>query len=289
MRFDAENVDKVLIEDDFVVAHKADRVHFMDKPHFHDGFEIHFTLTNGTVYQIDERKFEADAGSIALFSSEEVHRVSIDRSRLYERYFLLFRPRFIQGITINYPAILDILSKNRKRDCLELTSSQQATFIRLYDELIEINDKREEELNNLLLELKLGEILVLLNQLFDGDDKMHQPISYEHSQLISEIVNFIKSNYADEITLDSLAERFFVSKSTIIRSFKDVMGMTPTQYLIYTRIMESRKFLSKGFSVKEVAAKIGYKDESSFIKKFKEIQGESPKQYSLKIGVQRNG
>src|SRR5699024_5221402 len=130
----------------------------------------------------------------------EVHRVSIDRSRLYERYFLLFRPRFIQGITINYPAILDILSKNRKRDCLELTSSQQATFIRLYDELIEINDKREEELNNLLLELKLGEILVLLNQLFDGDDKMHQPISYEHSQLISEIVNFIKSNYADEIT-----------------------------------------------------------------------------------------
>ena len=53
MRLDTENVDKVLIENDLVVMHKADRIHFMDKPHFHDGFEIHFTLTNGTTYQID--------------------------------------------------------------------------------------------------------------------------------------------------------------------------------------------------------------------------------------------
>jgi len=37
----------------------------------------------------------------------------------------------------------------------------------------------------------------------------------------------------------------------------------------------------KGYSVHEVAYRVGYRDDSSFIKKFKQLQGVSPKQYYL--------
>lgn len=283
MRVDTENVDKVLIENDLVVMHKADKVHFMDKPHFHDGFEIHFTLTNGTTYQIDERKFVADAGSVALFSSEELHRVTIDRSKLYERYFILFRPSFIEEFTANFPFLLDIFSKQRKRDCTELTSAQRIQVIDLYEKMIAYNRQRENPLNLLRLKLTLTELLVFLNELFHDDEQSHKPISYEHHQTISDIISYIKREYMNEITLGDLSDHFFISKSTITRVFKSVLGMTPNQYVIYTRIMKSREYLEQGYSVRQVAEKVGYKDESSYIKKFKELQSESPKQYQLKI------
>ncbi len=283
MRVDTENVDKVLIENDLVVMHKADKVHFMDKPHFHDGFEIHFTLTNGTTYQIDERKFVADAGSVALFSSEELHRVTIDRSKLYERYFILFRPSFIEEFTANFPFLLDIFSKQRKRDCTELTSAQRIQVIDLYEKMIAYNRQRENPLNLLRLKLTLTELLVFLNELFYDDEQSHKPISYEHHQTISDIISYIKREYMNEITLGDLSDHFFISKSTITRVFKSVLGMTPNQYVIYTRIMKSREYLEQGYSVRQVAEKVGYKDESSYIKKFKELQSESPKQYQLKI------
>lgn len=282
MRLGTENVDKVLIENDLVVMHKADKIHFMDKPHFHDGFEIHFTLTNGTTYQIDERKFDSDAGTIALFSSEELHRVSIDRSKLYERYFVLFKPSFIEEITTNFPFLLEIFSKHQKVDCIELTSDQRLKVINLYEEMIRCNQKRDELYELLNLKLKLTELLVLLNKIFYSDEKLHKPVSYDHHQTISEIVAFIKEKYMNEITLDDMSERFFISKSTLIRAFKNALGMTPNQYLIYTRIMKSRELLEQGYSVKQVSEKIGYRDESSYIKKFKELQAESPKQYQLK-------
>lgn len=280
---DALNVDKVLIENDLVVMHKADRVHYMDKPHFHDGYEVHFTLTNSTTYQIDERKFDADAGTIALFSSEELHRVTIDRSKLYERYFLLFKPAFVEEFTTNFPFLLDIFSKDRKRDCIEMTSEQRVQVIELYEEMIRYDRKREEFLNILRLKLKLTELLVLLNELFRDDEKMHRPIFYEHQQVISDIIVFIKTEYMNEVTLEELSNIFFISKSTITRVFKNTLGMTPNQYLINTRIMKSREFLEQGYTVKQVSEKIGYRDESSFIKKFRELQGESPKQYQLKL------
>ena len=87
----------------------------------------------------------------------------------------------------------------------------------------------------------------------------------------------------DEITLDKLSQEFFISKSTIIRMFKNIIGMTPAQYLIYVLIMKSRSLLEKGNTVKFVSEQVGYKDESRYIKKFKELQGVSPKQYTLQL------
>lgn len=282
MKHITEDVDKVLLEKDLFVAHKMDYVHFMDKPHFHDGFEIHFTLTNATTYQIDERVLVADAGSVALFSPEEIHRVSIDRDKLYERYFLLFKPRFIDEMLLMSPFLLDIYFKKKKRDCIQLSVAQQVKFKNIFDELIELMDNDENTFSLLRAKLKLTELLVLLTELSEGEHIHNSSIVYENNQVVVDIVTYMKENFMNDITLDLLSDVFFVSKSTIIRLFKSVLGMTPTQYLIYVRIMKSRSYLEKGLTVKEVSEKVGYKDESSFIKKFKELQGISPKQYILK-------
>ena len=68
-------------------------------------------------------------------------------------------------------------------------------------------------------------------------------------------------------------------RQQLIRLFKEEIGMTPNEYIILSRIMRSREYLARGYSVIKVCEMVGYADESHFIRTFKKIMGITPKQY----------
>lgn len=276
MKNDMEEVDKVILEDEFIILHKADTIHFMEKSHYHNGFEIHFTLTNATTYLVDGKEYIVDSGSIGLFSPDKMHRVSIDRNKLYERYIILFKPSLIEKYSSDYINLLDLYTR---ADCLQLNNTDKTKMIRLYKELLEANENKE--MNELYIKIKVIEILLMIDGLIGHD--FNKTTNNNKYKILPDIVSYIKNSYMEKITLEDLCEEFFISKSTLIRMFKICLGMTPNQYIIHTRILNSRDLLEKGYSVKEVSVLIGYKNESNFIKKFKEIHGESPKRYSLNM------
>ncbi|MGI5893893.1 MAG: helix-turn-helix transcriptional regulator [Candidatus Merdivicinus sp.] len=91
---------------------------------------------------------------------------------------------------------------------------------------------------------------------------------------------YIQTHSDENLTLDDLCQKFFISKSHLITSFKNTVGMTPNEYLVTTRIMKSREYLKRGIPVVKTCELIGYNDESHFIRTFKRIVGITPKQYS---------
>lgn len=272
--------DKVILEEELFIEHKITTDHKMDRPHFHDGFEIHFTLADKTNYFINGKKYLMNAGTVALIHSSEIHKVDVEPLISYERYYLLFRPSVVTHVAERYPQILRLFI-NRPSDfenCIQLNRDSQLIFIELLNEMVEIYTQKSRDYYSLRVEMKLVEMLIFL------DDQFKQERDYSRNiqnEALLDIVEYIKSNLSEEITLDDLSKKFYKSKSTIIRMFKNNLGMTPNQFIIYTRISESRNWLLKGYSVREVAYKVGYSDESSFIKKFKSIKGISPKQYVL--------
>jgi len=288
MKHKVVDMDKVLLEEEFFVFHKMDDSHFMGRPHFHDGFEIHFTLTNETIYYVDGRKSVMDSGAVAVFNSEEIHRVVVDNKKLYERYCILFKPRIIDALRTNYPDILQVFTNRRRGyNCIQLSELSKDQLVQSFNELLNYYHDRDSKFQELKIKVKFVEILIMVSELFNNYIEDRKEINYEGNTQFYLLLDYIKNNYMENSNLDDLANEFYLSKSTIIRLFKKNMGMTPTQYLIYVRIMASRNYLEAGCSVKDVAYKIGYKDESSFIKKFKELQGISPKQYMLNL--QRKG
>ena len=56
--------------------------------------------------------------------------------------------------------------------------------------------------------------------------------------------------------------------------------MTPNEYIIMTRVMKARSYLTEGIPVLKICELVGYSDESHFIRTFKKIMGITPKQYS---------
>lgn len=277
-------VDKVLLDRDFIVEHKRSTDHKMDRPHFHDGYEIHMTCTKNVDYYIEERKYLGDVGTVAIFNSQEIHRVVPEvEGTMYERYYILFKPRFIEFASRNYPELLILFTDRFDgfENCAYLSEQEQIQYINLLNQLISIQNAPSQFLQEIKLKQKLVEIILFLTDRYVSSGNIRTSISYNKQGVLKDIMLYIRKNFDASLSLDKIANNFYISKSTLIRIFKKHVGMTPNEYITYIRIMESRKLLRKGYSVEQVSLKVGYVDESSFIKRFKKIQGISPKQFIL--------
>lgn len=276
-----KDVDRVLFEQGLEICHKNTTNHRMDRAHFHNGYEIHFTLSDETVYYIDDKKYIGREGTVATINSHEIHRVCVPLGSAYERWLIYFKPQHVGTMVAEYPELLLLFTQrfNGYENCLALTPEQQAELKTMLVDLRRAFQDKGRYMYDLRVKQRLCEVLCFLNEQYLGRKQLQEPIVYKQAEQIHQITDYIKVHAGQELSLAMICDHFFLSKSTIIRLFRKHLGMTPLQYSIYIRIMRSRKYLEQGCSIREAAYRSGYQDASSFIKKFKAIQGISPKQY----------
>jgi len=90
----------------------------------------------------------------------------------------------------------------------------------------------------------------------------------------------VDSHYAEEISLDSIAERFHINTAYFCKLFKSVTGKTFIEYLTDKRIEIARKLLkTTDLKTYQVAEKTGFQTPEYFSKIFKKMTGYSPKDY----------
>lgn len=105
--------------------------------------------------------------------------------------------------------------------------------------------------------------------------------SKKDSRLI-DFLNYIQSNYK-EVTLDSLAEEFFLSKQYISKYIKDKSGENFGDILKKVRMKKAKTFLkNSSMTVESVAEQVGYQNVEHFTRLFKKEYGITPIQYRNK-------
>lgn len=101
----------------------------------------------------------------------------------------------------------------------------------------------------------------------------------EHGPL-NEIIKYIGENLASPLRLDTVAQEYGYSGRTILRLFKDQLGMTFGTYLRVARIIQAIELLTgPTASVTKVAHEVGYNSISSFGRAFRQLTGVKPREY----------
>lgn len=94
-------------------------------------------------------------------------------------------------------------------------------------------------------------------------------------------ITAIHENPADRWTLQSLAERAGMSRSSFAHRFKETAGETPMEYLARWRMLLAADRLENGNDpVSRISVSLGYESESAFSTAFKRVMGCSPRQYN---------
>lgn len=93
-------------------------------------------------------------------------------------------------------------------------------------------------------------------------------------------LTFMDANIGKRLTLSAIAGSAAVSRFHFARLFRVTTGHSPMEFLVRTRIDRSKHLLVRGeISICEVAAELGFCDQSHFTRTFRRLTGMSPREY----------
>ncbi|GGG20295.1 helix-turn-helix domain-containing protein [Paenibacillus aceti] len=160
------------------------------------------------------------------------------------------------------------------------TKTEMITHIEeLYTHRLPVSELRHVQ-NQLLLHQLLLELLEQQNAGFEAAETDSQPS-------IDRSIAYLEMHYSERITREKLAAMAGVSHSHFSILFKQQTGFSPSEYLSRLRVHRAKELLlSESGTLREIAQKVGYKDEFYLSRRFKQQTGISPSAYT-QDGVQR--
>ncbi|MEG2116369.1 MAG: response regulator [Clostridia bacterium] len=115
-------------------------------------------------------------------------------------------------------------------------------------------------------------------------DTMTDYTSKLQNETFYNIITYVNNNFTENLTLKSLATKFYVNPIYLGRVFKKRTGTLFNEYLTDLRIEKSKVLLKKtSRKVYEIASEIGFNDPNYFIAKFLKSEGITPSQYRKKV------
>ena len=127
----------------------------------------------------------------------------------------------------------------------------------------------------------LAHLLLLWNKLLKNlpEQKAWENIS-KNNRRMQEILSYLQDNYAQKISLQSVADHVHLSRSECSRFFHSISGQSLFQYLNELRINRSIELLAHtNKTITEIAYETGFSSQSYFNQKFRLFKGTSPKQF----------
>lgn len=99
-------------------------------------------------------------------------------------------------------------------------------------------------------------------------------------EIVPAAQEYIERFYENDLTLNSVAQQFFINPNYFSMLFQQETGISFTHYLNEVRISSAKKLLTDTtLNLSEIAAMVGYGDHSYFTKVFKKLAGTSPSIY----------
>jgi AraC-like DNA-binding protein len=143
----------------------------------------------------------------------------------------------------------------------------------------------KEGLDTEELEWELVEIFLTLHE-GSHSEKWRKEVVLNHHPIIRNVIEYIYDNHASNISLDDLTKVSNISKFYLIRSFKEVTGFTPAQFLINVRLEKSLQLLqTTKWDITTIGFHAGFGSLSTFERSFKKRYGISISEFQKKNGV----
>ena len=128
----------------------------------------------------------------------------------------------------------------------------------------------------------LAQVMVLINRLAlrsHGDAE----VKIASDSVVYRVLGYINDHYQEDLSLDTLANRFFISKYHLSREFNRLVGTSVYRYIIQKRLVVAKQLMGEGVPSTTVYQHCGFGDYSNFYRAFKSEYQISPKTYMASL------
>jgi AraC-like DNA-binding protein len=139
---------------------------------------------------------------------------------------------------------------------------------------------------DIMADFALKELLIRLMQ--TQARSMVEKNIVKNKSRIGFVVDYIKKNLHQKLSIDSIAKLAYVSKSNFFKMFKDELGTSPNDFILQERINRAKELLASQTSIKETAFQTGFSDTNYFTRVFKQLEGVTPKSYQDRMVIKQS-
>ena len=268
-----------MLSKDFELYYYSDAKLPSVKSHSHDYYEFYIFLEGQVSMQIGNKQFSLKRGNVILIPPGVPHQVQVLESQTPYRRFVFWISRdycnrlmkestdygyLMQHVTLtgNYVYCYDLLGFN----------ALQAKVIRLLEEIHSSRFAKTAQIS-----LCVNDLVLHLNRsIYD----MNHPLRVQKRQdFYQDIISYIETHPEEDLSLDRLAQEFYVSKYHIAHVFKENMGLSVHQYIQKKRLALCLDAMKNHMDINEACLLCGFRDYSVFYRAFRKEYGISPKEY----------
>ena len=112
-----------------------------------------------------------------------------------------------------------------------------------------------------------------------GHETLENQVITDTQKRVNDIIAYINSEIMAGVSVEQIAEHFYLNKDYISRLFSKHTHTTIGRYVSLQRISKAQELLSGGKTVTEVQEIMGYSSYAHFFKTFKKLTGISPSCY----------
>lgn len=263
----------------FEVFHYRDTMLENVSVHHHDFYEIYFFLSGKVRFRIEGRTYDLEPGDLLLINPRELHQPEIEKNGLYERIVLWIDRSFLHSLCtedMNLSGCFDTVSPEYA-NLLRLPRNHRMALGQMLERLNREYNGHQVG-NTVYAQGLLMQILVELNRLA-RQNTMLVPKT-EEPDLTGQVLLYIGNHFRENITLESLASEFYVSKYHLSHEFSNRVGTSVYRYVIFRRLMHARELMAAGKAPGEIYQSCGFGDYANFYRAFKAEYGISPREFA---------
>lgn len=233
--------------------------------------------------RIEGNLYDIGEGDIVILNPDEMH-VSERKDACYmEKIVLHISETLLSAFGGDSSVFFEKIARKAKGKG-NLIPAEVAKKLGIGDkvsECLELSQKSGGEAEVLLC-CKTIELLYEFSRLIEKVDDSGASLA-SSSATVSKLMDYINRHYTDDVTLNTLAEKFHFSKYYISHLFKDYVGISPYDYLIARRLYRCNNLIRMGNTVKEACFSVGFKNYSNFYRLYKKHFKITPQQFKEQI------
>lgn len=249
--------------------------------HHHNFYEVFFLIDGDVQYWVEGSLYHLSPGDIMLINPMTLHRPILNNDcKAYERIVLWINKDFLNVISPVEGELAHCFddSKEDHSVFIQPDSLQYSLLVSRFSELVREYYGKEYAGEMCAYGIFI-QLMAELNRIASFAKKSdNHP---EQSTLVSSVLEYINKHYSEEISLDILSKKFYVSKYHLSHEFSSVVGISVYRYIVLKRLIIARQMLQQGISAGEVSTLCGFNDYTNFFRAFKAEYGINPRSFSL--------
>ncbi|MCQ2457881.1 MAG: AraC family transcriptional regulator [Clostridia bacterium] len=251
--------------------------------HYHEHYEFYLHLRGGTNLVVGQTTYRLEPDELYIIPPFHIHGVLAESTlKEYERAWIHITPECLSRLGGDIIAFDKRINEYVKRGKFRITlnADETSVFVGVIDRL------RSENTNataygRMKAHISLCRFFNELCRVIERDNPAEN--AEKGNPLIHQVFYYITENCTENISLETLSERFNISKYYLSHTFSNVYNVSVYRYTLMCRIAMAQRLITRNDDLTAIAQQCGFSDYSNFLRAFEQITGTTPSAYRKRV------